>query len=112
MRSVQDGMYFADQNATYFMAGQNPVDAVLIRKADYGAIPGTDVRIDAETIGDGSMTGRLIVWVSPQGICIGGNEGKFANLTKTNYHVSGQQMGTGIIRDLGGYFQYLASMWN
>jgi hypothetical protein len=108
---VDDGIYVADLEATYFMAGEDPGKAVLLKKADYGAIPGTKITAMAENIGGYRGSGKVCLWASAQGICLGGNEGLFVNLTKDSYHLGGRTEGAAIFRNRGRYQQYLFTVW-
>jgi hypothetical protein len=110
--AVDDGIYVADLGATYFMAGGDPGKAVLLKKADYGAIPGTRITAMAENIGGYRGTGKVCIWASAQGLCIGGNEGAFVNLTKDSYRIEGRSEGAAVLRNKGKYQQFLLTAWS
>lgn len=112
LRAVEDGIYVSTLKAIYFMAGGDPAETVLRKVADYGAILGTDILIDAENVGAGDAAGKAIIYTSPQGVCLAMAGGQFKNLTKEYYQVSDPMTrGSAMIRAKDGYWQYLASLW-
>jgi hypothetical protein len=110
--AVDDGIYVADLEATYFMAGGDPGKTVLMKKADYGAIPGTRITAMADYIAGYRGAGRVCLWASAKGLCLGGNEGAFVNLTRDYYHIAGPSEGAAILRDKGKYKQLLLTAWS
>jgi hypothetical protein len=109
MRAVADGLYVSDLHTTWFMGGKDPGEAILMSKANYGAIPGTDVRIDSESIAGMDPGQQVILWSSPLGICLGAPGGQFRNLTRDFYSLAGNR-GAAIVRSQNGYSQYLTSI--
>jgi len=73
--AVDDRMYVPDHERTYFMGGKDSGEAVLVEKANYPAIPFTAQKIDAARVGDLSLSGTTVLWLSKMGVCMGGGEG-------------------------------------
>jgi hypothetical protein len=105
--SVEDGIYVSDGSATYFMSGASPHDfSITNRVADYPALEGSAVKLTAEVLAMDGMTGKVAVWSSPKGICLGGSGGKFINLTQAKYHLFKSPYNTALARTLPGKHQY------
>lgn len=107
---VEDGIFVgADQ--TYFLSGAGPEQWARSKRtvAGYGAIPYTRAYEPAEgdDLGEG-VAGRVAMWASPQGHCMGANGGAFRNLTSSRFSYPTAQRGAGIVRQTQGYNQYLA----
>jgi hypothetical protein len=111
MRAVRDGMYVSDGKAVYFMGGLSPKEFILVKVDEHPAIPGTDYVTDGENIGDGSLTGKVVVWLSPMGICAGGSGGTVRNLTSEHYHPRLSGQGHALVRiNPRGYHEYLVAL--
>jgi len=109
LSSVEDGIYVSDLEGTYFMGGGDPGEAILIDKADYPAIPHTAQKIDAARIGGLSFSGPAVLWASRMGICMGGNQGQFKNLTDEHFRLQGQSSSGGsILRQENGFYHFFA----
>lgn len=108
---VEDGIYVSDLNRTYFMGGKNPGEATLIDKTDYPAIPHTAEKIDAARIGGLGFSGPAVLWASRMGICMGGNQGQFKNLTEEHFQIQGKPFfGGSIIRKEDGIYQLVCTI--
>ena len=108
MAAVKDGIYVSEGKATYFMAGMDPGEASLVRVADYPAIVGSFVKVDAEKIGR-DLTGRAVIFSTTMGVCAGLDSGNFINLTQNFYRPELSGEGAAILRQNGNFFQYLVS---
>lgn len=82
MRGVDAGLFVSDQHKQYFLPGTDMDDVGFATIADYPAIEGTDDVLDMGKIGDGLIAGKGWIWTSTKGICIGGADGYFKNLTE------------------------------
>jgi hypothetical protein len=108
---VEDGIYISDLDRTYFMGGGNPGEATLIDKTDYPAIPYTAQKIDADRIGGLGFSGPAVLWTSRMGICMGGNQGQFKNLTEEHFQIQGKPFSGGsIIRKEDGIYQLVCTI--
>ena len=81
MRAVSAGLFVSDDREIVFLAGSGPKDFIPRRVASYPALEGTDVRVEAEKLGL-DAAGEAIVFTSTGGICLGGSDGFFKNLTE------------------------------
>lgn len=105
--AVADGIYVV-ADKTYFMAYDTPLEARIVEKAEYGAIKGTMVIIDAAKV-DSDLSGQALLWTSTEGVCFGGAGGTFKNLTQERYQMPGfQDAGAAFFREVNGMSQYLS----
>ena len=79
MKAVKNGVYISDGQKTYFVNGLNFEGSPLEAIADYPALAGTAQSITAGAKKDS------IIWMSPEGICMGGPSGAFENVTEERY---------------------------
>lgn len=79
---IPDGVWVSDEAGIYWLQGHDPEKWALAKRADYPAIMGTSVEVDMGKIGEGELPGRCVVFTTPRGICLGGSEGFFRNLTE------------------------------
>jgi hypothetical protein len=95
VKAVKDGLYLSDENNTYYLNGMSPREFIQTKVADYPAIEGTATLIDGSKLWNGDIRGRIVIWTSPEGICIGGPEGMFVNLTERKLTYPNANYGTG-----------------
>lgn len=107
---VEDGLFVGTQNETVFLAGRGPEDFDVTMKAPYGAIAGTLAYAPASLVKQAQNQGeaRVAFWLSPQGICLGMNQGAVLNLTQ-QYSFNPSAAGAGLFRR-GESAQYLACL--
>jgi hypothetical protein len=102
--AVEDGIYASDGKKTYFIEdGKKRHDGL-----PHAAIPGTMVYADLATIGDGSISGKGLIWASDKGIILGMKGGVTKNLTEANYVYDSASWGAGLFRQANGINQYIA----
>ena len=106
--AVDDGLYVADGNV-WFLPGDEPDVLKRDKVSDADAIPYTAVVINGEFIGNG-LDGNLAIWTSVDGICLGGNDGKVKNLTRSRYAMSSHGIGGAVIRTVNGKSHYIATL--
>lgn len=82
MKALPDGLWVSDEAGIYWFPGHDPEQWVMAKKAGYPAIPGTAMLIDGSKLGDGQIPGMCVLFTTPKGICVGGPEGLFLNLTE------------------------------
>jgi len=99
LRAVKDGLYVSDNTTTYYLNGHDPREFFQVVVADYPVIPGTDAVIDGRKVGKGEILDRVIMWTSKEGICLGGPEGLFLNLTERKLVIPDSRSGAGVCID-------------
>jgi hypothetical protein len=82
MRALPDGLWVSDETGIYWFSGHDPEQWVRARKANYPAIIGTSVLVDGAKLGDGSIIEMCVLFTTVRGICVGGPQGFFRNLTE------------------------------
>jgi hypothetical protein len=105
--AVDDGIYVATANKTYFLAGSGPHDFVMRDIFNYGATYGTAAKV--ERAGDRP---RGVAWMSPAGVVFGGNGGNAANMTDGVFAPGNFGAGCGSYREQDGQKHYVASLSN
>jgi hypothetical protein len=110
MAAVRDGVWVSDEHKTYFLAGADFKDASLTVRENSKAIEGTAIKIDAQDVDGIEAMGMVVIWISKNGPCLGGNEGYFKNLTKAHYVIGEKTAGASILRKVDNFNQYLVSV--
>jgi hypothetical protein len=100
-------MFVSDGYKTYFMSGLDPEEFTLVKVADFPAIAGTDLKVDGSLVGAQGIAGDVILWLSSEGICVGGNQGFFKNLTQDYYVPPRTDPGAAHLRKAKGSYQFI-----
>ncbi len=83
VRAVDAGIFVSTEKNTYFLLGKSPLQFEQVKVASYPAIKYSDCKLNGFLSESGIIeggSGQSAMWLSPQGICYGGNDG-FRNLT-------------------------------
>lgn len=88
-KAVDDGIYVSTDKDTFFLSGRDAKSLAVTKVADYPAIKYSEVKIVGRLVAlkSGRFTviadgGRpSLMWLSNKGVCFGGPEGQFVNLT-------------------------------
>lgn len=117
MEAVDDGIWMSigdKYGRIFFNAGNTVEQFTRIDSADYGVIQGSVVRIrDAGSIfPDIGISGTAIIFATKHGICIGGNGGRFINLTYSKYKLVDNRFGAGLLRIIDNKAHYITTTWS
>jgi len=91
IRPVKEGLFVSDEVATYFFRGiGDPKEYYKIKVANYPVVQYSDVKFfgklvifqGGEFIIDVSFGDLSALWMAEQGVCYGGYDGTFKNLTE------------------------------
>lgn len=116
---VNDGIYVATSDSegdgsegvgnTWFLAGNRPDKFNPRQVFDYGATPGSSVRVEAGYFGlQAERIGEpALIWTSRHGVCVGGDGGVVHNLTEGAYSFPSAQAGAAMVRQHRGFVQYM-----
>jgi len=104
---VRDGLYISADRLYWLPVGSE--DAPLGWLADYKAIPGTDVQIGGDDVGDGTVESHVL-FMTEKGPCYGGPGGAFKNLTNTRVAYPEAVSGASVVRDQRGMSQFITSV--
>jgi hypothetical protein len=105
--AVDDGLWVGTEQETYFLVGDNP-PYKIDKTIPYGVIEGqwaTDV--PGEKLLRDDIKGKVAIWGSSKGICVGGANGFFLNLTENTYNFPIASIGHGIVRENNEMNQFL-----
>ena len=105
---MEDGIFLGTEKRVVFLAGRSPDEFEALQKTPYGAIPGTLAYAPASLVKQAQNQGESPVafWLSPQGVCLGLNQGVVLNLTQ-QYSFNASAAGAGLFRR-GDRAHYLA----
>lgn len=78
LQPTPQGLWIGTSTQVLFYRGQKWRELRLEIKAEYGVFEGSDAWCPGEKRG---TTGRSVIFTTPQGICAGGEDGSFINLT-------------------------------
>ena len=83
LATVRDGLWVSDQRGIYFVGGLDPHEQTLVRVASYPVIEGAFAYVDAERLQMEGLggAGRVVMFLTPKGLCVGGPQGFFLNRT-------------------------------
>ena len=99
IRAVRGGLFVSSSEKTFFFAGSGPKEFSPTVVADYPAIEGADVIVEGSRVASGEIVGRAAMWASPRGVCIGGPDGTFRNLTERKLEYPSANVGAAYYRD-------------
>ena len=107
---VDGGVYVSDLADTYWLAGKGPSD-MTIRSVESSTIPGSGVVIDGSLHRDGQQ-GKLALFTTTRGICMGTSDGQVVNLTQNKYRIPVAMRGATLVRNEADKRQYVAHLYN
>jgi len=98
---VKTGIYVSTEEETIFLSGTNPKEFEFTQVANYPAIEGTDTVINGSSLlTDNKFVGKIGIWTSTKGICIGLPDGTMINLTESKLNFPTPDCGShGVIKD-------------
>lgn len=100
LTAIPDSLIVGTTGGIYSYIGTNPFDFVVKKLTDAPAIAETAVRYQADTIGDGQMTGDVVLITTHEGVCLVGPGGYFSNLTYRKINMPSYREGAaGIINN-------------
>jgi hypothetical protein len=104
---VDDGLWVSDgRTAAFIQEGETS----YLETAPYGAILGTAVEGKAEWLGVQGVSGKVVVWRSARGVCVGGNGGRFLNLSEDTVALKGGDLGAAMLRHANGQIHYVSTV--
>lgn len=105
MAGVDDGLWVSDENEIVFLPGAGPTNFSLKPVVDYKVIEGSYTKKTGIVVRD-EFYPSCVFMTTSKGICLGGNGGKFINLTELNFNMPNSTTGFGFLRR-GTYNQYI-----
>lgn len=103
VEAVDNGLWISDSESLYFLGGniaptlqEMPVQRKM---AVYPAIEGTAIKVPASRIGIEGLNGIVIVFTTPEGICVGSVDGNLINITEKKIDLPSALSGSGYYKD-------------
>lgn len=109
IRAVDNGLYISDKKV-WFVRGKGNDEFNRVEVESSPAIPYTDVRTSAESMGYG-VSGDVALWTAASGICIGDSGGTVKNLTEDRYHMAEYGRGSAFIRNKENVMHYVNTLF-
>jgi hypothetical protein len=110
IRAVDNGLYISDKKV-WFVKGKGNDDFEREEVESDPAIPFTDLRTSADSMGY-DVSGDVAVWTSSGGgIIIGDSSGTVKDLTSDRYHFDSFGNGTAFIRNLNNIKHYINTLY-
>lgn len=106
-RGVDNGIWAADGKIK-FLAGKNVEEGMLVvNKADYDAMPYSDVLIHGDIVGPQGMPDMTCWFNTAKGVCMGGSDGSFRNLSDRKTLPPPGQTGASLFRQDDGLNRFI-----
>ena len=109
LRAVDDGLYVGDDKV-WWVGGAANEDFDRTEAYAFSPILYTDIRTDGQHVGDG-VKGKIAMWTSENGVCIGGNDGTVVNVTEARFAFDPHGRGSGVIRETGNVRHYINTLY-
>jgi hypothetical protein len=109
--AVEGGVWLSYSGKTVFLKGDEPDEFEFVEVADYAAVPWTVARFDGKDAAPDAPVGDSLIWMSEKGICMGGPDGQFTNISDgQDVEIpSPMTAGAGLVRLRDGLLQYIVS---
>jgi len=103
VQAVENGLWVSDSESIYFLGGtvapalqEMPIQK---KRADYPSIENTVVKVPASRIGLDGLSGIVVMFATPEGICIGSGDGQLINVTEQKLVLPTGLTGAGFYKD-------------
>jgi hypothetical protein len=84
-RGMNGGIFVADGKIRFLSGGDPTTGMPPTTRADYDAIPGTDVIVPGDSVGKQARGGMVLFFLTDRGVCTGGDDGGFKNETEKKF---------------------------
>lgn len=105
IRRTSDGLYVGTTEGVYYLGGRSPDEFEQIRVSGNPPVEHTDTRVEARRFLE-EARGEAVMWTSTEGICFGGPQGVYFDMTKDRMDFPAALSGTAIEKD-GKYLSIL-----
>lgn len=113
--AVTDGVFVGLDDGTVFLAGSDPTLFERRAVADYGTVLGTEQEVPEHYVLDDNTRaqGAQVMWMSKQGVILGGSGGYYKNLTGGRYLLPPDvKTGASLFKLRGGSPQLVVSLFS
>lgn len=107
--AVDNGLYIGTTKETFFIGGGDPFEGgmKLEQVAGYGVVARTMQVAENGQVKLSQLSGKVAVWDSARGFCIGGAGGQFRNISETVAALPIVDVGASFIRETGGEVHFV-----
>ena len=110
-KRVEDGLWVGTEKYVYFLKGddirEQGFEQIIAAKA--GVVYGSAVKTNAEYIPEAKATNNLVLFLTTQGICSGGNSGSFVNHSFNEVSFDVGAKGSATLHNKAGASYYIVS---
>ena len=104
---VDDGIWIGTEREIDFIPGKDPQEFRRIQRSQYGAIEGTQTKLD--DIGEKGDKINGWIWAARDGICLGMPQGAIKNISQARYVYTETKKGAALARE-GDFNQYIVGL--
>ena len=96
--AVRGGLYVSTKTRVFFLDGSSKADFKKFEVYQYPMISGTSCQVAGDDVGGADMLqGVCAVWVSPNGVCFGSEDGRVNNVTSRKVAFDNGLYGAGVV---------------
>lgn len=96
--AVRGGLYVSTTTRVFFLDGSSKADFKKFEVYQYPMISGTSCQVAGDDVGGADMLqGVCAVWVSPNGVCFGSEDGRVNNVTSRKVAFDNGLYGAGVV---------------
>jgi len=113
LKAVDTGLFVSDSSGVHYFNGRNPLKLDRKHLSDYPALPGqhwTQRNLTITFKGNTHTFSTAILFPTTQGLCVGGDNGAFHNLTEFEILMPSATSAASLWRRLNGIDQYICTM--
>ena len=114
LKAVDNGLWVGAGGLAHFVGGEDALNESApmgIRFSyAYPAIEGTALVADGKLFGKGDIVGKVAVWTSKNGICVGTSDGTLLNATEKRFKPKDVSQGVATLVQSGDFNQYLLAL--
>ena len=106
VRAVRAGLFICTEKTTYFLMGDRADQGFAkLHVAPYSCLMYSDIRLNGQLLYDNDGTPIIemtqddesALWLSEEGVCYGGADGRFVNITKNKIELPTSLEGCSLI---------------
>jgi hypothetical protein len=109
MQPADAGM-FVVADKTYFYPATNPNETPQVAAYDHDGVRGTGLSMESQDLGLDEVTGKVAVWFSEKGLCIGTNGGQIIHAMERKVALEKYQSGATLFRAKDGIRQVVTAV--
>ncbi len=104
---VESGIWAGTNEEIDFLRGDDATSLKRIVRSTYGVTSNNYQEIEGGSVGDGRITGKIIVFFSKNGVCLGTNDGILINISESRFTFPDMNKTVSLLRRNSGSNQYI-----